>query len=51
MACLITYTRTGISEPFAEALCVVTDLDKGAVSVAKLQDALAKGQRTDDRGK
>ena len=49
MACLITYTRTGASEPFAEALCVVSELDKGGVTLKSLQAAFSKGERTDDR--
>lgn len=49
MACLITYTRTGVSEPFKEALCVVSDLEKGAVTVNKLTQLLASGKRSDDR--
>jgi len=49
MACLITYTRTGASEPFAEALCVVSELDKGGVTLKSLQAAISKGERTDDR--
>lgn len=49
MACLITYTRTGINEPFKEALCVVSDLERGQVTIKKLQDMLASGKRSDDR--
>ena len=49
MACLITYTRTGINEPFKEALCVVSALDQGKVTVPKLKDLLDAGKRSDDR--
>ena len=49
MACLITYTRTGINEPFKEALCVVSDLEKGKVTVQTLKDLQAAGKRSDDR--
>jgi HAD superfamily hydrolase (TIGR01509 family) len=49
MRCVITYTRTGVAEPFAEALCVVSDLEKGGVTVEKLEKLLASGKRSDDR--
>ena len=51
MRCVITYTSTGKAEPFAEAAFVVSNLDAGGVTLAKLQAAHASSVRFDDRAK
>ena len=48
MRCCITYTSTGKEEPFEEAALVVTDLESGNVTLARLIEAHGSG-RFDDR--
>jgi len=49
MRCVITYTSTGKSEPFDEALCVVDNLVSGGVTLDTLRRLHAGAPRVDDR--